>query len=1056
MKFRRLLVTAAVSLTVILAITCSKKSTETEPNKNNIPKIDSLTVDRNVSNMDWGATCIIRCKATDGDSGDKLSYKWKVSGGRIIPLSEVQPLQKRSGVKDSTFLDWSDSTQVGWKAPSLAGGYFCTVWVKDGKDSVTQQVSLSVFDHPKLDLSPKTLKFDPATDKKQIVLANIGTGVLEWGSTVTSNDKNWLSISPTQGRILNGTQSSVEASVNRSGLGGGAYSGLVVIGYNGVSDTVKVDIDVPQLSVDKEELNFDSTKTRLTFTVSNTGKGELSWKNLESASWITDVDPDSGKTGENSQQEVAVTVSRTGLSSGPYESTLQVNSKYGNRNILIKMAVPSPVLSVSPETLDLGELSNIELKAGLAVIQNAGGGLLVWNAVKNDPAANWLTAISPDSGSTRTETDSVRFTVDGAILQDGANQTTVAFRSNGGNKQITVKAKRTPPVLYVSKSEVDFGSIKETQTNVKTNFQIKNSGKGKLTWSIQKDDANANWLTDVSPDTGSSTGEYDAVNLSVNGSLLNDGSNTTTLTISSNGGAKQITIKAAKEKPVLDVTKTLVFFGLVEGIQTQTFGIKNKGNGTLTWTVVKDDPAASWLTTVAPASGTTTTETDNVTLTVNGTLLGEGVNTTTVTVQSDGGNTTITVKAEKTKPILDVTKTLVDFGSVTGTQTQTFGIKNKGNGTLTWTVAKDNPAVNWLTTVSPSAGTTTTETDNVTLTVNGALLGEGVNTTTVTVQSSGGDTTITVKAEKTKPVLDVTKTLVDFGIVTGTQTQIFGIKNKGTGTLSWTATKGDAAAAWLTGVSPASGTATTETDNITLTVNGALLSPGVNNTTVKVQSNGGDTTVTVTATKSDVSSGQWISYDDGSFEGSMAVGASGWLWARFTRPTGWTHCKVTKVKVYVKSGSSYSYDIDGFDNYQYSNGYYYPSGTYSSLKTSVSQGTGWSTFDLTTPKTFSSSEFFIALWALSSSGPYYGNDTSNPSAARCGGIISPYNMLIKGAQWGIQVYAENTTTSSPAGSIAGKGTASPEKGVWLKAEVQYRQLKNGGESVGNLKERINK
>jgi hypothetical protein len=557
MKIHRFFIASAVSLAVFLAITCSKKSTEPEPKKNSIPTIDSLTVDRNVSDLDWGASCIIRCNAKDADN-DKLSYKWKVSGGTIIPLSEVQPLGKRSSIMDSTVLDWSDSTRIGWKAPARAGGYTCTVWVTDGKDTTTRNTFLSVFDHPKLD---------------------------------------------------------------------------------------------------------------------------------------------------------------------------------------------------------------------------------------------------------------------------------------------------------VSKTLVDFGILSESQTSA-----------------------------------------------------------------------------------------------------TQTFDITNKGTGILTWTITKGDPAAGWLTNISPATGATATETVNVTLTVNG-----------------------------------------------------------------------------------------------------ALLGEGVNTTTITVQSSGGDTTITVKAEKAKPVLDVTKTLVDFGAVSGTQTQTFGIKNKGTGTLSWTATKGDAAAAWLTGVSPALGTATSETDNVTLTVNGALLSPGVNNTTVKVQSNGGDTTVTVTATKSDdVSGGQWISYDDGSFEGSMAVGASGWLWARFTRPTGWTHCKVTKVKVYVKSGSSYSYDIDGFDNYQYSNGYYYPSGTYSSLKTSVSQGTGWSTFDLTTPKTFSSSEFFIALWALSSSGPYYGNDTSNPSAARCGGIISPYNMLIKGAQWGIQVYAENTTTSSPAGSIAGKGTASPEKGVWLKAEVQYRQLEKDGESVGNLKERINK
>ncbi|NIA09297.1 MAG: hypothetical protein GWP10_06100, partial [Nitrospiraceae bacterium] len=57
-----------------------------------------------------------------------------------------------------------------------------------------------------------------------------------------------------------------------------------------------------------------------------------------------------------------------------------------------------------------------------------------------------------------------------------------------------------------------------------------------------------------------------------------------------------------------------------------------------------------------------------------------------------------------------------DFGSVPEGQTRTwtFDITNCGGGTLTWSVSDDRP---WIT-VSPAGGSTTTETDTVTVTIN--------------------------------------------------------------------------------------------------------------------------------------------------------------------------------------------------------------------------------------------------------------------------------------------------------------------------------------------------
>jgi hypothetical protein len=60
-------------------------------------------------------------------------------------------------------------------------------------------------------------------------------------------------------------------------------------------------------------------------------------------------------------------------------------------------------------------------------------------------------------------------------------------------------------------------------------------------------------------------------------------------------------------------------------------------------------------------------------------------------------------------------------------------VRNTGAGTLTWSIADDAP---WLG-VSPASGTTTTETDSITLTVDPASLAAGTHTANVVVSAPG-------------------------------------------------------------------------------------------------------------------------------------------------------------------------------------------------------------------------------------------------------------------------------------------------------------------------------
>lgn len=86
------------------------------------------------------------------------------------------------------------------------------------------------------------------------------------------------------------------------------------------------------------------------------------------------------------------------------------------------------------------------------------------------------------------------------------------------------------------------------------------------------------------------------------------------------------------EEPVLAVAPAQLAFG--EELTEQTLTIQNAGTGTLDWTIIGDQ---AWLD-VSPASGSTTTETDRVTVLVDRTGLSVGDYTGTVLVTPGTGS----------------------------------------------------------------------------------------------------------------------------------------------------------------------------------------------------------------------------------------------------------------------------------------------------------------------------------------------------------------------------------------------------------------------------------
>jgi hypothetical protein len=170
---------------------------------------------------------------------------------------------------------------------------------------------------------------------------------------------------------------------------------------------------------------------------------------------------------------------------------------------------------------------------------------------------------------------------------------------------------------------------------------------------------------------------------------------------------------------------TLAFVGVEGGSDpaTQTIEITNTGEGTLNWTITVPG-TTPWLI-VTPSSGTTTNESDE--LTVRVTLTG-----LTAAGSPYEGTFTVTAGGATNSPqTVDVSFTVNEPGQTSEIALSTLNLTfqaeegganpadqvvqltNAGGGMLDWTCAASE---GWLN-VTPNSGTTTTETDTLTVSV---------------------------------------------------------------------------------------------------------------------------------------------------------------------------------------------------------------------------------------------------------------------------------------------------------------------------------------------------
>ena len=220
---------------------------------------------------------------------------------------------------------------------------------KSGYQEDTKTVNVSVGGNATLDfqlspaaaslqLSQETLDFGNDNTTLTLDIKNPGAATLNWQ---ISEDVTWLQCIPTSGTTQAGQTSSVIVNVDRTGLSRGNYSQTLAISSNGGSAVVKVNMGVQGLTVSiaPEELDFGSTTTSLSLTLSNTGSQSVSYTLTPSNEWIK-PSKTSGMFTFGSDV-ITVAVDRSGLNTGDYKGSLKLTVGEDNIDIPVRMNVPS-------------------------------------------------------------------------------------------------------------------------------------------------------------------------------------------------------------------------------------------------------------------------------------------------------------------------------------------------------------------------------------------------------------------------------------------------------------------------------------------------------------------------------------------------------------------------------------------------------------------------------------------------------------------------------------------------------------------------------------------
>ncbi|NQT81729.1 hypothetical protein HQ563_01810, partial [bacterium] len=599
---------------------------------------------------------------------------------------------------------------------------------------------------PLLSVLPTAITFDCTEGEnpspEYVVIRNVGTGEFEWA---ISDDVDWLSVSPTSGSNPAPGGVAIEVRVEVTGLSPATYTAKITVTATTVNSPQEIDVTLvvtekpPTISVSPTPLRFSAVEGEgnpppQQLMVKNSGNGEMDWQVSGDMAWLKLSPQEGTSAGEDDPIEVSIDI--VGLEADSYAGHITITSAVAANSpvvvpVLLEVSPPPPLLSVLPEELVFSCTEGEDDPPPQEIeIQNVGTGEFVWEVSDN---AAWL-SLAPTTGTNAGEVDRVEASVSIEGLQAGTYTARITVGGTASNSPQTVSvrldvAEPPPSVLEVTPLSLDFSIVEGEGNPPPQEIKISNTGGREMTWDVSSDDA---WLSAV-PESGSSEGEEDVVEVFVDTTGLPPGTHWGTLTVKAAGAVNspqsvQVKLVIEENPPVLAVSPLSLNFEMDEGgdaPEPQSFTIRNDGGRAMGWQIsVEED----WIH-VTPESGTNTGNPEGVEVSIAAEGMAPGDYTAALKIEAPGASNSprtvwVSLTIKIVKPELHVWPENLDFLTGKGggnPPSKIFTITTRFHEAITWR-AEEN--VGWLS-VNPSTDTNQGEEDIVTVSVDKAGLDLG-------------------------------------------------------------------------------------------------------------------------------------------------------------------------------------------------------------------------------------------------------------------------------------------------------------------------------------------
>ncbi len=476
------------------------------------------------------------------------------------------------------------------------------------------------------------------------------------------------------------------------------------------------------LTISQVAFVFNSDATADTFTISNTGSGDLAWfvtadvlpdwLQLSPLEGTVSANPDGDLNGAQVVTMSLVEAEAEVLEPGLYREEFTVFSDGGNEVISVTLRVSTlGDLIVDPAEIPFGDIT-VEASFTIA---NGGDEALNWEIASIEPEDEWLSIATgspregtiPNSGS---EPQTVRVAVNRNALEPDDYIGSIVVTSDGGTRTIgvTMSVTELAGELQVAPDELSF----ETDTQQTKQVVVRNTGTAAIEWSIKSNtgDLPDRLNFDVTSGDIAAGAAGDRLALTVDATNLDPATYRQTIVFSAVGPDNEfagpdeslaVTLTVPIPIPKLEVITSLPDHRIaMAGQQTDDFfRIENAGTGVLVWTLAVSEDSGWIQIAEEDLSGSSDIDSGIVDFTIDRASLNPGTQVGTVTVSSSSDpaadpDVIVTIEAVVLPPRLEVVPDILEFD--TNIVTRRILIFNSGVGEITWTIDTDDDATDPL------------------------------------------------------------------------------------------------------------------------------------------------------------------------------------------------------------------------------------------------------------------------------------------------------------------------------------------------------------------------